>query len=235
MGVRIAGLFGRAPGDRQVLPGATAWRAKGDRPVRGGLNAPPGRVDLPRLEALDVRVQTAHNPGTSAARRSGFTLIELVLVLAIIGVIAMIAIPRMSRAADSAKAAQTTANQRALQDAIDHYAAEHNDRSPAINPDGSVTTNNALFMKRLTQTTDDWGNLDSAGIYGPYLRSVPRNVFNSLFTIRVDGDLPGAGSAAWAFDSTTSTIIPDDPGVVTRLKLDAASVSAAKADAVAAE
>ncbi len=150
------------------------------------------------------------------------------MVLATMGLIALIAAPKLSHAADNARAAQTTANERALQDAIDLYTAEHG-FSPATNPDGSVTFSGVLFVKRLTMKTDDLGNIDDAGIYGPYLRSFPRNAYNGLVSLRIDGATAGANAAAWSFDSATAKIVADDAGVTARKALAAAVAGGSEA------
>ncbi len=152
-----------------------------------------------------------------AQRRRGFTIVEAVIVLATVGVLAAIAIPRMSAAGERAKIAQADANERALQMAVDYYTAEHSERSPAINPDGSVTNNGNLFLRRLTMKTDDLGTLDPSGIFGPYLSMAPKNPLTNTATVRIDGAATGAGLAAWRFDSATNTITPDDSTAVARL------------------
>lgn len=56
--------------------------------------------------------------------QKGFTLIELMVVIAIIGILAAIAIPRMSTATDSAKIAKIQADLRTLGGAISIYNAQ---------------------------------------------------------------------------------------------------------------
>lgn len=148
--------------------------------------------------------------------RSAFTLIELALVLAIVGVVAALAVPRLSSAADNAKLAQIDANQRALQEAIDFYSAEHSGNSPAINPNGTTTTSGVLFMRRLLERTDELGNLDPAGIFGPYLRSPPKNPYLGMATVRIDGVATATNTTGWRFDSVSQQVKPDDSGVATR-------------------
>lgn len=56
--------------------------------------------------------------------QKGFTLIELMVVIAIIGILAAIAIPKMSSATDSAKIAKIQADLRTLGGAISTYNAQ---------------------------------------------------------------------------------------------------------------
>jgi prepilin-type N-terminal cleavage/methylation domain-containing protein len=146
-------------------------------------------------------------------RQRGFSLVEMVMVMMTMGIIAMIAVPRLSRAATDAQASAMVANVRVLQGAIDVYAAEHGNRDPAHDPDGTVMSDGAKFAARLNGNTDDFGN--SGGLFGPYLIRVPRNVANGRATIRVDGAAAGANLAGWRFDSKRKRILPDHLDEVT--------------------
>lgn len=129
------------------------------------------------------------------------------MVVATIGIIAMIAVPRLTRAADDAQASAMVANVRILQNAIEIYAAEHNNLNPAQNADKSVSTNGTRFAARMIAATDEFGT--AGGLFGPYLFRVPRNPSNDKTTIRIDGAPTGASSAGWRFNSTTGRILPD--------------------------
>ena len=105
---------------------------------------------------------------TSLVRKSGFSLVELVIVVVILGVIAAMAIPRISRGAKGAGESALRGSLRTLRVAIDMYAAEHGGTWPGA--DGMEAT----LVAQLTKKTDDAGNIGiTAGvhIYGPYLRS----------------------------------------------------------------
>lgn len=144
-----------------------------------------------------------------ANERSAFSLIELVVVIVILAILAGVAIPRLSSGADRARDSVLVGNKRALQDAMERYAAEHLGRSPAHNADGSVNLNGVVVEQRLTGRTDEGGTVLGSGVFGPYLREIPRNPVNRMFSIRVDGAPPGAGTHGWHVSSATGRVMPD--------------------------
>jgi prepilin-type N-terminal cleavage/methylation domain-containing protein len=144
-----------------------------------------------------------------AFARRGFTLVELVMVVATMGFVAGIAAPRMSTAAENAQAAQIEASTRTLTFALELYAAEHFDRWPTENADGSVQTNPDVVIARLTMRTDENGNPTPSGMFGPYLKSWPTNPANGKNTVRIGGAAPGADTDGWQISPQSRTISPD--------------------------
>ena len=136
-------------------------------------------------------------------RGAGFSLLEIVVVLVLLGVIAAIAIPRMSSAAGNSANAAVASSVSKVQQAIELYAAEHLERDPSQDPDGSTNTDGAVFSRRLVQHTDDQGAIDPAGIFGPYLRAWPANQLNHLSSVRIGGAAAGANTDGWRFDPPT--------------------------------
>jgi prepilin-type N-terminal cleavage/methylation domain-containing protein len=97
----------------------------------------------------------------------GFSLLEVVIVVAIIAILAAIGIPRMSRGSAGANDAAVSGNLSVLRNAIDLFSAEHGGAFPTA----------VAIETQLTQYTDASGttNATKTGgyIYGPYLRSIP--------------------------------------------------------------
>jgi prepilin-type N-terminal cleavage/methylation domain-containing protein len=151
--------------------------------------------------------------GHSSTSPRAFSLIELVMVVAIIGIIAAIAVPRLASASERARQRQVEANAAILQRAVDLYAAEHAERTPAHRPDGSVSDDALEFIRRLMGKTSDTGALSPTGLFGPYLKSWPRNPYTICRLIRIDGP-DGAKNCAWRFHSASGRITPDHTGIL---------------------
>lgn len=178
----------------------------------------------------------------TAASARAFSMIELVMVIAIIGIIAGVAVPRMSRASVTARENALVSNLSLMQSAIDRYTAEHSGLSPGHSAGHSVDTSGLAFAERLTARTDDGGDADADGVFGPYLRAIPKNPVNGLRTVRIDGAAAGAGTHGWRYDAA-SQVIQSDHGAgggdldldLGEVDLDELSEGAAALDAGALE
>ena len=66
--------------------------------------------------------------------RSAFTLIELLIVVAIIAILALIAVPNFLEAQTRAKVSRVHADMRSVAVALEAYSTDHNDYPPSANP-----------------------------------------------------------------------------------------------------
>lgn len=73
-----------------------------------------------------------------AARRAGFTLVEVLVVTAIIAILIGILLPALSAARERARRTACLSNLRSLGQAMVAYANEHRGRLPNGNPPGTV-------------------------------------------------------------------------------------------------
>jgi general secretion pathway protein G len=141
---------------------------------------------------------------------SGFTLIEVLIVVAITAVLAATIIPLFSSSTDDARISTLAVNIHALRSPIELYRAEHLTTYPTI-------INNSL--PQLTGTTDVNGNLGTGAAFtcGPYFDAIPPNPFNGMVTIGpvpIPGTPPAAGDGQYGYeyDATTGNIYPDHLG-----------------------
>jgi len=131
--------------------------------------------------------------------KSGFTLVEILIVVVILGILAAIVIPQFTEASTEAKTSSLCTDLQTMRSQIELYKIQHNDALP-----GSGT---ASFVLALTGQTDIAGAVGTD--YGPYLQKIPTNQFSDLDTVNFDGTL-GDGSHGWEFNTTTGAFHADD-------------------------
>ena len=118
-------------------------------------------------------------PTLSAMPTRSFSILELVMMLAIVGVLSAVAVPRIVSAGQHARSHRLMEDLQVLQRAADLYEAEHVVSLGRRSSGGNA--NAALVIARLVGRTDTEGNVDPVGEYGPYLiglaseRSHPRH------------------------------------------------------------
>ncbi|MHC4120029.1 MAG: type II secretion system protein [Planctomycetota bacterium] len=118
--------------------------------------------------------------------RSGFTLVEILIVVVILGILAAIVIPQFTEASTEAKTSALATDLQSVRSQIELYKIQHNDNLPGVvngthTAGGGGVTN---FVAALTGTTDIFGEPNDLGEYGPYLQKIPMNQF-------VDSDVVG--------------------------------------------
>lgn len=99
--------------------------------------------------------------------RTAFTLVELMIVVAILGILAAIVLPEFQSQSQQAKEAAAKANLKILRDAIERYALDHNGVPPGYNNNDPSTTPNWVYI--VLQLTEN----------NKYLPEIPKNPFNN--------------------------------------------------------
>ncbi len=152
---------------------------------------------------------------SNRARKSGFTLIEILIVVIILGILAAIVIPQFSSASNDARRSNVQTTAQTLRSQIALYRLQHADRLPPVTG----------FWNHMTQFSNEAGTTLSTakdttnGVkYGPYMQQVAPNALNQSTTV-VDGTgnavagyvydhASGAGSGQiWGTDSDGSTLV----------------------------
>ena len=142
-------------------------------------------------------------------RRSGFTLIEVLIVVVIMAVLAATIIPQFSASTDDAKISTQQFNTHTLRAQIEMYKIHHNEY-PKIT-DGK--------LPQLTSSTNDAGTIGTGDgfPYGPYITGeLPNNPYNNdntVVAVATPGTVPTAKvgtTGGWQYDVTTGGIWPNN-------------------------
>ena len=142
--------------------------------------------------------------------RSGFTLVEILIVVIILGILASITVPKFIDAAQDSESAMLESNATMLQKQIDLYCVQHGGKGPHQNEQGN--TNPGQFVARMTGKTDPSGKVNPNGSCGPYLDEWPKN---PRTTVEAQADkiqfdrLPNM-KTGWYYSTQYMMIIPND-------------------------
>lgn len=110
---------------------------------------------------------SVRTPQRSVSRRRGFTLTEVLLVLAILGVIAAMVVPNLLGRQREALIKSTKMSIKAMEDACEQYAVTHNGDYPK----GSQEEVIQLLM-------NPGADVDGKAI-SPYLKEVPKDAWRN--------------------------------------------------------
>lgn len=151
--------------------------------------------------------------------RRGFSLVEILIVVAILGILAAIVLPEYQSHTQQAKEAAAKDNLRILRQQIEFYTAQHNGLAPGYigaNPVPSFMIPNQMLY--YTSVIGQPAATKSDGFpYGPYLSKMPENSFNKRATIITLADAEpfpdsASGSFGWIYKPAAKEIHLDWPG-----------------------
>lgn len=139
-------------------------------------------------------------------RRAGFTIVELLIVVATLAVLAGIVLPQFGSSVSDARRSATLADLHHLTTAIEFYKMHHN----GVAPDD--LTGNTL--SQLTGRTDYDGNVGSGPAFplGPYLADgIPTNPFNDSTLVTLSKTVPPTeseleGAVGWLYDPNSGQV-----------------------------
>ncbi|HZZ71166.1 MAG TPA: type II secretion system protein [Pirellulales bacterium] len=146
-----------------------------------------------------------------ANRRSGFTLVEILIVVVIMAVLAATIIPQFSSSATDAKNSSLAFNLHTLRSQIELYKLHHN---------GAVPTITSGALPQLTLYTDASGGTnataDTTHVYGPYVQGkLPTNPLNNSNSVIATAAFPPTASTTdggWLYNETSGQIAPNADG-----------------------
>ena len=132
----------------------------------------------------------------------GFSLLELVIVIAILGIVALIAVPRLSRGAEGAAGAALTHDLTILRKAVEMFRAEH---GGAVPPKDDVQI--ALCGYSDSTGTSFSATQDTTHVFGPYLGPTPPPlpVGNKKGCTAIAKS--GGGSVGWVYNEGDGSIV----------------------------
>ncbi len=171
-------------------------------------------------------------------QQSGFTLVELLIVVIILAILAAIVVPQFSASTDDAKAAALESNTNTLRPSMNIYYQQHGrypgdvsgasptecDGTEAPAAAATVRSEAALIAQLTMYTNADGGTcgkkVQSGGTelfpYGPYLRVIPENPNNNLTAIDVlaTGELTltaaVSSSNGWQIDVLSGAVVANN-------------------------
>jgi prepilin-type N-terminal cleavage/methylation domain-containing protein len=124
-------------------------------------------------------------------RRSGFTLIEVLIVILVISILAMLVIPRLLSARRKAKETQLSGNLKQLRDAVERFEANTGAWPPALT-DVIASGGDAIS-----------GDFDGRGGH------VDRKSYDGPYMVVQNGSLPVdpfTEASDWTYDNTTGAV-----------------------------
>ncbi|AQT68896.1 PilD-dependent protein PddA [Anaerohalosphaera lusitana] len=129
-------------------------------------------------------------------KKSGFTLVEILIVVVILGILAGIVLPGLGQASEDAHETNLKSNLQTVRMQIQLYKTQHDDLLPGQSTIGGNITQ-ADFKAAILST-------DAQG-YGPYMHDMPKNMLlndaakqDDITIVNSDGAVPtGAEGTGW--------------------------------------
>ena len=150
----------------------------------------------------------------SQRRKSGFTLVEILIVVVIMAILAATIIPQFSDSSTDAKTSSANFNLHTMRSQIETYRAQHAGVPPTADLSQLSTRTNAAGTK-----IPSGGDVADYP-YGPYMRTLPNNPFTNANTVKsITSDPAASGDVTtthgWLYNATTGGIWTNHPELYT--------------------
>ena len=106
--------------------------------------------------------------------QSGFTLVEILIVVVILGILAAIVIPQFTEASTEAKTSSLVSDLQTVRSQIQMYKIQHLDQLPTAGGLDFVTAMTTYTLQNGAQAAVQ---APADGVFGPYLNKMPANQF----------------------------------------------------------
>ncbi|MFC1781947.1 type II secretion system protein, partial [Planctomycetota bacterium] len=140
--------------------------------------------------------------------KSGFTLVEILIVVVILGILAAVVIPQFTEASSEAKLSSLCTDLQTMRSQIELYKVQHNDNLPGVVNGISHPSGIGDISDAFTNGTDVFG--DAGTDFGPYMQKVPTNQFvnSDVITTGQAAVVPTVddGTAGWYFNTLTGEL-----------------------------
>lgn len=142
------------------------------------------------------------------ARKSGFTLVEILIVVIILGILAAIVIPQFTNASQDARESSVVSQLQTLRSQVELYKLQHHEQYPT--DDGTAA--GVWDWDLLTGKTDEFADSTATTKnLGPYLQQIPINPLNSLSVVEVvatdpDASFAPVATSGFVFSSETGKL-----------------------------
>jgi general secretion pathway protein G len=133
-----------------------------------------------------------------AAGPTGFTLVEILIVVIILGILAAMVIPQFTRATTEAREATARETRRGLHSTIELYRIQHAEQLPDL-----IGTNWAALTGKTDMTGAPSAAIDAMG---PYIQSPPVNPMNRSTTVAA----APAVNVGWVYNQATGDLDATD-------------------------
>jgi prepilin-type N-terminal cleavage/methylation domain-containing protein len=136
---------------------------------------------------------------------TGFSIVELIIVVAVLGIMAAIVVPQFQRYSVDAKESVAKEGLRMLRSGIEVYTAQNGGIPPGyVDNDPLGLLDPGVFVTQLTQGKR-------------YMSEMPENPFNGLDSIKIIGNSESfpsgpSGQFGWVYQPATKTIRLDWSG-----------------------
>jgi general secretion pathway protein G len=129
-------------------------------------------------------------------RSTGFTLVEVLLVVVILGILALLVIPQFGHATSDARDSNIAASLSRLRHQLDLFQSQHNDQPPQ-------TVGMWGLLTGPSDTTETAVTAGQGSAFGPYLMSAPVNPLNGQ--TGVSGNAGNDTASGWYYSATSNS------------------------------
>ena len=132
---------------------------------------------------------------TRTRKTSGFTLVEILIVVVILGILAAIVIPQFTNASEAAKLSSLTSQLQTIRSQLELAQIQHQGTYPTLSAGWTPMTS-------ATEPVSGYTAGDGTNDVGPYLQQAPNNPFENSATSAA----AAAAGVGWTYSSTTGVI-----------------------------